>query len=534
MTAARNLAALQKVISNLNLEAGPPGARLPVIPEICRLFDGEAAMVVLQDDTPKSQVVRSVWSEQEGWFPTTQLDLKGALKARLQNELAGKASAGMSQANLDAVVKDLNGLVVRSMLSAPLEVHGYDLGWIAVLNKHSGAFSNGDQELLSTISVLVANTLVGARLIQQLKVVNASLEVSHRELLHSRNTLRALFDSLPDAFYIVDQNYQVKAINMSCANRAGKSPRELVGRTCYRVLYGKQSPCAGCRVVETLQNGRSTSRAKHGISDGGEPTEWEVSTYPIYNQSDQVIQAILLEQDVTEKRRLESMVTQNEKLAAVGQLAAGVAHEINNPLTAIIANSQLLQRALPPDDDLQESVELIARAGARAAQVVRNLLDFARKEQVHLDPIDVNESLQRALELVQHELVNHSIQLVFQPEENLPLILASQDRLLGVWLNLLLNAIDAIEHEHGKLQISTFQKGDEIHVVLTDNGKGIPPERIERIFEPFYTTKAPGRGTGLGLSVCHQVIKQHDGHILVDSQVGEGTRFTVILPVHRP
>jgi len=235
------------------------------------------------------------------------------------------------------------------------------------------------------------------------------------------------------------------------------------------------------------------------------------------------------EQNVTDKHRIEGILAQSEKLAAIGQLAAGVAHEINNPLTAIIANAQMLQRELPPDSDLQESVDLISRAGARATQVVRNLLDFARKEEYHLGLTEVNETLKRALDLVQHEILARGVKVDFQPKPNLPPILASQDHLQSVWLNLLLNAIDSLDKSPRKISVEAEKVGDKIHVTFTDNGKGIPPERLTRIFEPFYTTKEAGRGTGLGLSVCHRIIKQHGGQIWVESQVGVGSQFTVVL-----
>jgi two-component system NtrC family sensor kinase len=239
-----------------------------------------------------------------------------------------------------------------------------------------------------------------------------------------------------------------------------------------------------------------------------------------------------LEQDVTEKRRLEASLAQSEKLAAVGQLAAGLAHEINNPLTAIIANTQLLQRELKADEDIMEMIDLIARAGQRAAQVVRNLLDMARKEEYIFEPVDLDQTLQKAFALVQHELVARSIQLSYEPAEGLPKILASKDHLQGVWVNLLTNAIDSFEEcDHREIRVATTMQNNEVRVIFMDNGKGIPSEKLNRIFEPFYTTKAPGRGTGLGLSLCHRIIKQHGGSIHVDSEVGVGTIFTVALPI---
>jgi two-component system NtrC family sensor kinase len=259
--------------------------------------------------------------------------------------------------------------------------------------------------------------------------------------------------------------------------------------------------------------------------------EWEISTYPIRDESGEVVQAILLEQDVTEKRRLEATLAQSEKLAAVGQLAAGVAHEINNPLTAILANAQMLQRELPAQDDRQELVELITEAGHSATQVVRNLLDLAREEQYEFTPTNLNETIRRALALIQHETMHQPLQVSFIAADDLPLILGSQDHLTGVWINLITNAIDALEDKGGEIRILTLQAGDEVQVHVIDTGVGIPPESLSRIFEPFYTTKTTGRGTGLGLSICDRTVKLHGGRILVNSQLGKGTEFIVVLPV---
>jgi two-component system NtrC family sensor kinase len=350
-------------------------------------------------------------------------------------------------------------------------------------------------------------------------------------LLRSRNTLRALFDSIPASIYIIDQKFTLAAVNMVRSRRAGSPPSQLVGRPCFEALYGRSEYCPQCKVFATLSGGKNTSRMERHWEMEDEPTDWEINTYPIYDDADQIIQAIVLEQDVTEKRRLEATLAQSEKLAAVGQLAAGLAHEINNPLTAIIANAQLLQRELPADEDMQELVDLISRAGARAAQVVRSLLDLARKEEYIFTPVNVNETLNRSLKLLHHEVTLRSIHVVYDPGERLPAVMGSQDQLQGVWINLLTNAVDALEERDGEIRISSRLAGREIRVVITDTGTGIPPEKLPRIFEPFFTTKAPGRGTGLGLSVCHRVIKQHGGDILVASQVGVGTQFTVILPI---
>jgi two-component system NtrC family sensor kinase len=420
---------------------------------------------------------------------------------------------------------------LRSMVCAPLLAGEQPIGVVEMINKRGGSFTPYDQELLNLLATSVAAAIYNKRLIQELKVVNTDLQANQAELLNSRNTLRALFDNIPASIYIVDRAYSLRAVNWSRAHRTQARPNQLVTRCCYEALFSRIDPCPGCRVAETLYHGESTRRSSRRRETGGEEREWEIGTYPIFDENGQVHQAIVLEEDMTERLRLEASLAQSEKLAAVGQLAAGVAHEINNPLTAVIANSQLLQRSLPPDSDLQESVELIMIAGGRAAQVVRNLLDFSRKEQYRFEPTDVNETIRKALGLVQHEILSRSITMTFTPDESFPRVLASSDHLQGVWLNLLLNALDAFDGTPGEIRITTRRQDGSIHVVFEDTGRGIPSEYLPRIFEPFFTTKSPGRGTGLGLSVCHQIVKQHGGTILVESKSGKGTTFTVILPI---
>ncbi len=380
--------------------------------------------------------------------------------------------------------------------------------------------------------------------------VSQDLEANRLELLESRNCLRAIFDYLPAHLYVIDQDYRLLALNKSRAQ--GRPYGEMIGKKCHQALFGRDTPCPKCLVHKTLNKSRVTRRNERRqelgrLGEGEGISDWEISSYPIldietgspdnavlpqrFERSPGTVQAILLEQDVTEKRRLEAVLTQSEKLAAVGQLAAGIAHEINNPLTAIIANAQILQRELPPNSDMQVSVDLIARAGARAAQVMRNLLDFARREEYYLGLTDVNETIERVVELVQHEIGARAVQLSLDLDPDLPAILASADHLQSVWLNLLMNAIDSLDKLPGKIRVASLQIENDLLISVADNGKGILNEDLSRVFEPFYTTKAPGRGTGLGLSVSQRIIKQHGGLFRVESQPGEGSTFTVILPV---
>jgi two-component system NtrC family sensor kinase len=345
------------------------------------------------------------------------------------------------------------------------------------------------------------------------------------------DTLRAIINSIPFAIYVVDANYTLAAANTMLAQRAGQTPQALVGQVCYQALYQRESVCPGCLVHETLQEGKATTCVRRSHRLGSQEAQlWEVGSYPLYDGQGDVFQAVLLEQDVTERNRLESLVAQSEQLAAIGQLAAGVAHEINNPLTAILANAQLLQREIPLGDDKQELVAMISEAGGRAAQVVRSLLDLARLEQYEFLPCNINESIRKAFELVKHEIVSKSIHLSTELSSTLPLIRASQSHLQGVWVNMLLNATDAFEQPGGEIHVTSNLVENEVQVIIADNGKGIAPEQLPHIFDPFYTTKSAGHGTGLGLSVCDRVVKRHNGRIQIKSEVGKGTEFTVTLP----
>jgi two-component system, NtrC family, sensor kinase len=518
-----NLALLYQVIAEISRE----GANTKLIghleKELCRLMDAHSGRVLVLEDAV-GRLTDPAWLARQGGEALVVADAVEPAWLRACMAHGGAVYVDIEQA------AGILPAGAGGALCAPLAVQGQPLGGIVIGEKRPGRFGALDRERLEMFANLTAQAIYGHQLTKNLKIANYSLDASHWELLRSRNTLRAIFDNIPAAFYIIDRQYRLIAINRSRANRAGKMPPDLVGKRCYQALFERQSPCAGCKVMEIFDAGRSTTRSERRGGGVDETTEWEISTYPILDEDENIIQAILLEQDVTDRRRLETMMTQSEKLAAVGQLAAGVAHEINNPLTAILANAQMLQRRLPVDDEMQESVDLITRAGERASQVVGNLLDFARKEEYRLVLTDVNETIQRAIELVQHELAKRSIRLVFEPDPALPRLMASREHLSGVWLNLLLNAVDAIDHD-GTIGVSTRLSAEKLYVIISDSGSGIPPERINRIFEPFYTTKAPGRGTGLGLSVCHRVIRQHGGAIQVNSQEGVGTEFTIELPI---
>lgn len=423
------------------------------------------------------------------------------------------------------------GYSVHSVVATPLTVRGRLVGVLAAYNKRDGEFSDVDVDLFSSLASSVSEAIENAWLFQRVRL-------RHQELLEGRDTLQALIDGIPNPIYTISDEWKLVAVNKSKIDQLDNPPETLSGGTCFRVFYGRQQPCEHCAVALTLAEKTEQHWPVRWLGEDHLPREWEVSAYPIPGKQISSARAVIVWQDKTEERRLESSLMQAGKLAAIGQLAAGVAHEINNPLTVINANAQMLKMVMPVEDENFESVDLMVRAGERAAKVVRGLLDFARQEQYAFNPGDLNESVREALDLVNYQLQSAKVTVTTELDSTLPPIVASWEHLKSVWLNLLLNARDALLHNNDQrqLELATRWNRDSqtVQVVLHDNGKGMTEAETAHIFEPFYTTKGPGQGTGLGLATCHRIVEQHSGEITVASKVNEGTTFLITLPIQRP
>lgn len=227
-----------------------------------------------------------------------------------------------------------------------------------------------------------------------------------------------------------------------------------------------------------------------------------------------------------EKENLEKQLLQADKLATVGQLAAGVAHEINNPLGNISLYTQMLLKKTK-DVNTKERLKVIGDETDRAAQIVKGLLDFARQSEPKLSRIDINDEIGKVLSILKPQLKDIRINTTLAP---LPLIYADSGHIQQVVMNLLKNSIQSIT-ENGEIMVKTTAKDNNVEMSISDNGRGIPKENLDKIFDPFFTTKEPGKGTGLGLSISYGIIKRHNGSIEVKSEVGKGTTFTIKLPV---
>ncbi len=231
-----------------------------------------------------------------------------------------------------------------------------------------------------------------------------------------------------------------------------------------------------------------------------------------------------------ELRRTQAQLVQSARMAAVGELAAGVAHELNNPLTPVLGLAEFVLKKDCLDDAARRDLTIIAAEARRAREIVLNLLDFARQAEPNRQQADVNQIVRETMALIRSHLESNGVAVEEHYDPGLPLLLLDTTRLKQVWFNLFVNALQAMPHG-GRLAVTTGRQGGHVVVRVADTGVGIPVDVLPHVFEPFYTTRPVGQGTGLGLSVSLGIIRDHEGSIEVDSREGEGTTFAVWLPV---
>jgi signal transduction histidine kinase len=506
-----------------------------IFSSMIKAYNAQAIILVTGSDGTKSSATKRVFLGPNQWQGEQKIEFStGLLRECLDSGELTQWGNAKTNPRANNLVDRVEEVPSATLVGIPLCTAGRKFGVIGILDSGLFPLDPVDQSLALSISTILAQILYNAELSENIKHLDDELSIKKVEAANSTTALKVLFESTPFLFYIINQEYKIVTINSGRAKLAESSPHDLIGRVCHEALFQSQEICQGCLAGTTLESGKSTSRSKRNwIKDT--PFDWEVNCYAIHNNKGVTIQAVISEIDVTEKRRLEAELLQNEKLVAMGQLAATVAHEINNPLAAIIANAKLLLKDTPSQNqDLVESVKLIELAGLRASHVVKNLLGLARKEEYEFAPMDINESIQDALSLLSHEFMSRPIAIRFERGQNLPPIVASRENLESIWINLLMNSIESIGTDSGSIEINTFYDEGNFYVLIRDSGIGIPDEQLGRIFEPFFTTKSHGRGTGLGLSVVKRIVHAHSGSIQVDSEIGKGTTFTVILPEMQP
>lgn len=503
------------------------------ISHIREYVEADDALLILFDTENTELATKKLLGSGPTWkYENTFLIKSSKLCSSMTQDIVMTDYGSNPFGDTEPVLSDTFTNPIRNIILAPLSINNTFLGAIVFINPLFD-FAKDDRRtrFLQLMVKGVANAAFAMEHTRQLTISKAALEASQWEILNSRNTLRTFFDNIPNCVYVVDRSYTIMIINSHRSERVNKTPQELVGTKCYEGLYGNSAPCALCRVAEAFDGVPAVRNLREwGAKESF--IHWEITTIPIRENTDIINRAIVFDEDITEKWILEAELIQSEKMATIGQLAANVAHEINNPLAAIIANAQLLQRDLSnADEDTVEALKLIESAGVRAAKIVGDLLKNARKEKrEEFEEIPLNETIMDALSMANFEIRNRDVTVHLDLSEEMPNITAHQNQLKGVWINLLINALGAIENSKGIISISTRYENNEYRIIFSDNGKGIEPEHQEHIFEPFFTTKEAGKGTGLGLSVSLQVIKEHHGTIDFETKPGKGTKFIITLP----
>lgn len=340
---------------------------------------------------------------------------------------------------------------------------------------------------------------------------------------------QATFDAISDPVMIINKDMEIVRANRGTAIIADSDVKKIIGKKCYKVFADRKSTCDGCPHGQTLsKNEPATSSLECTIRD----REYVVNSFPFANE-DGSPAVVLHYRDVTEERRLQREVIQQEKMAAIGMLAGGVAHEINNPLGGIIAFSQLIKKDLKDEDPIKADISEIETAALRCKKIVQDLLDFSRISSGKVRAcVQINDMLGKVLPFIKMELRSLNIRLKTCFDPDLPSIVGDANRLEQVFLNLMTNACQAMK-KGGELKLSTKYdlKEQAVCIEVKDTGVGIPPGDLSKVFDPFFTTKRPGEGTGLGLSISYRIIRDHGGKINVVSIFGKGTTFNVCLPI---
>jgi two-component system NtrC family sensor kinase len=337
-----------------------------------------------------------------------------------------------------------------------------------------------------------------------------------------------IVESLNVGVLAVDLDGMVESWNTQMEQLFGVPRHEAVGRRLDSLLPGELASEIAARAGQE----QITGIYKHRLEHRGRILTLNVSITPLVSKSGERIGRLLLLDDVTQRERMEEQMTQTEKLTSLGLLAAGVAHEVNTPLAVISNYIQMLAKQMPEGDPRQAIIDKIVKQTFRASEIVNNLLNFSRTGASEFGDVDVNRVVEETLTLVAHPLKTSRIQVVKHLGETLPAVRGSSNKLQQVFLNLFLNARDAMP-SGGMLEVRTAARNGSVEIEIADTGAGIPREDIHRIFDPFYTTKSNGRGTGLGLSVSYGIIREHAGKIDVRSMPGKGTSFHLEFPAAR-
>lgn len=393
------------------------------------------------------------------------------------------------------------------------------------------------QELGQTFNRMADSLASSQELLQKwARELEVKVKERTQDLEKEKQKLDGIVSGIGAGLILLDKDLKVLWGNRVATDWFGPLD-QMLGRKCFSVLWREGNICQDCASTRAIRSGNVEQCEKAIPGGNGHPRFFQITTSPIKNSQGEIIQIVELIQDITEKKQLEAQLLQAGKMVAMGELASGIAHEINNPLAVIGAHaermSHLLANAHISPEKLNEKfppyLGAIVRHTYRCKEIIEKLLNFARHKEVDPQPTDINMVLEDSIALVSHRASMENKRIIKNLNPTLPLIQSDTNGLEQVFVNILTNAMDAIEGA-GEIHIISQLETGRVKVEIADTGGGIPLENMDRIFQPFFTTKPPGKGTGLGLSICARILSRLGGQITVQSTPGGGTRFGVSLP----
>ncbi|MEP6620438.1 MAG: ATP-binding protein [bacterium] len=413
-------------------------------------------------------------------------------------------------------------------VSVRLDAAHHPMG--ALVLKPTIALPPEHRTFLSTVADILAPVLRQAAYAQRLET---EVLDRTRQIDRERRVTERIIDSLPVGLYVIDRDYRISVWNRKReTGMQGVSREEAIGRTIFEILHRQPASVLRREFDEVFATGRLQIFQMESTASG-ELRTYRLSKIPMRLDDGPVTHVITVGEDVTEWRSAQDRFAQAEKLAAIGTLAAGVMHEINNPLATISACAESMElsyeSAVP---EVLDGLRLIQSEVQRCKGIVDSLLDFSRPKGGDKALVNVNEAIERTLFVLKHHTRFKKLMVHVELDRSLGAeVLANVEQLMQVFMALLINAMDAT-HERGTITLRTRRADDANAIVaeIIDQGEGIRRADLQKIFEPFFTTKPPGRGTGLGLSICYAIVAEHGGRIEVDSTPGEGSIFRIILP----
>jgi len=391
----------------------------------------------------------------------------------------------------------------------------------------------------TTLSDIVGPEYTKLGFFREVQEKMGELETYNAELERKKQEIQDILNGIMDLLAVVSPDYRIVYVN-KVFNDYFDIPRP-EGLFCYQVFRGASEPCPVCPLRTALQTGKPDKSA-YIDHRPDRSLHFEVVASPMFDDKGQVRTVLVSKRDVTMEKEYQAKYYQAEKMATIGLLAAGVAHEINNPLAAISGFSEALKRRLPHLatlldkerdilEDFTDYTTTILEECNRCRDIVGNLLSFSSQKTCKFSTIDLNTLVAGTLKILHHQIKLHPGITLHQELWPEPVtIQGAQGELKQVLLNLVLNAVDAIE-SNGTITIRTsLDNTDRAALIVEDTGQGIPPETLDKLFIPFFTTKTKGYSIGIGLSICYNIIKMHGGEIHVCSESGKGSAFRVLLP----